>query len=158
MSIAKSSAEARRPEAAAPGEGRAAQPYVQQVRIYYEDTDAGGVVFYANYLKFFERCRTDWLRAMGINQTALAEQSRRLFVVKGLEIQYRRPARLDDLLTIHSTVTRVGVASLHFLQKAYRDGELLCESTIQVCCIDADRFRPAELPETLRHQLEQALN
>src|SRR5690554_6150373 len=114
------------------------RPAALTIRVYYEDTDAGGVVFYANYLKFFERCRTDWLRSMGIGQTELAERERRLFVVKGLEIQYRRPARLDDLLTIHSTLTRVGGVSLVLLQQAYRDGELLCESNIQVCCIDAD--------------------
>jgi acyl-CoA thioester hydrolase len=105
------------------------------IRVYYEDTDAGGVVFYANYLKFFERGRTEWLRRLGVNQTQLADSAKLIFVVKNVEIQYRKPARLDDLLTIQSDITRLGRASIHFRQAAVRAGELLCESDIHVCLL-----------------------
>ncbi|NYT79904.1 tol-pal system-associated acyl-CoA thioesterase [Alcaligenaceae bacterium] len=126
------------------------------IRVYYEDTDAGGVVFYANYLKFFERGRTEWLRRLGVNQTELAETAKRIFVVKNVEIQYRKPARLDDLLTIRSDITRLGRASIHFRQAAVRAGELLCESDIQICCVDTTSFRPAPLTDELRTLLEKA--
>ena len=95
------------------------------IRVYYEDTDAGGVVYYANYLKFFERGRTEWLRRLGVDQSTLAAREHRIFVVKKVEIQYRKPAKLDDLLAIHSKITRIGPASINFEQQALRDGELL---------------------------------
>jgi acyl-CoA thioester hydrolase len=128
------------------------------IRVYYEDTDAGGVMYYANYLKFFERARTEWLRRLGIDQSELAASAQRLFVVKKVEIQYRKPARLDDLLRIHSKITRVGPASIHFEQAALRDDWLLCESAIQVCCVDARTLGPASLPHELRTLLEKAKN
>lgn len=128
------------------------------IRVYYEDTDAGGVMYYANYLKFFERGRTEWLRRLGVDQSVLAAKERRLFVVKNVEIQYRKPARLDDLLAIHSAIVRVGPASINFRQSAMCDGELLCESDIQVCCVDADSFRPVALTTELRTLLEKAKN
>lgn len=131
-------------------------PFRHDIRVYYEDTDAGGVVYYANYLKFFERARTEWLRRLGVNQSELAVQEQRLFVVKKVEIQYRKPAVLDDLLSLHSTITRVGRASLTFCQRAFRGEELLCESTIEVCCIDAGTFRPAPLGAELKILLEKA--
>lgn len=126
------------------------------IRVYYEDTDAGGVMYYANYLKFFERGRTEWLRRLGVNQSDLATNGRRLFVVKHVEIQYRKPARLDDLLSIHSSISRLGHASIFFRQSAMRDGELLCQSDIQVVCIDADTFRPAAFTDELKTLLEKA--
>ena len=125
------------------------------IRVYYEDTDAGGVVFYANYLKFFERARTEWLRRLGVNQSELAAREHIVFVVKDVQIQYRKPARLDDLLTIRSIITRIGRASIQFHQVALRDGVLLCESDIQVCCVDTDSFRPAALTHELRTILEK---
>jgi acyl-CoA thioester hydrolase len=123
------------------------------VRVYYEDTDAGGVVFYANYLKYMERGRTEWLRALGFDQSRLARESGLLFVVRNLDMAYRRPARLDDVITIRSRVTRVGRASIHFAQRAERSGELLAEGNIQVCCVDV-AMKPAELPAELRATLE----
>jgi len=127
------------------------------VRVYYEDTDAGGVVFYANHLKFMERGRTEWLRRLGVDQSDLAAREQRLFVVAKLDIAYRKPARLDDLLTIHSRVTRLGRASIHFAQQATRGGELLAEGNIQVCCVDSKNLRPASLPDSLRTKLEATL-
>src|SRR5690606_3881529 len=103
----------------------------------------GGVMYYANYLKFFERARTEWLRRLGVNQSEYAVQEQRLFVVKKVEIQYRKPAVLDDLLNLYSTITRIGPASLTFHQVAKRDEHVLCDSTIIVGCINANSFRPA---------------
>lgn len=126
------------------------------LRVYYEDTDAGGVVYYANYLKFFERARTEWLRRLGVNQSDYAVQEQRQFVVKKVEIQYRKPAILDDLLTLYSTITRVGRASLVFHQIAQRGDLVLCEGTVEVCCIDARTLRPVPLTPELRTLLEKA--
>ncbi|GAA4340689.1 tol-pal system-associated acyl-CoA thioesterase [Pigmentiphaga soli] len=123
------------------------------VRVYYEDTDAGGVVYYANYLKFFERARTEWLRELGFEQQRLAEQARRIFVVRGLDMQYRRPARLDDALTIRSRVARLGRASMDFSQSCERGDELLAAGQVQVGCIDRVTWRPAPLPEDLARAL-----
>lgn len=128
------------------------------IRVYYEDTDTAGVVFYANYLKFFERGRTEWLRRLGVNQSELASRERRMFVVKEADIRYRKPARLDDLVTVHSSITRLGRASIDFQQSAQLGGELLCESTIQICCVDTETFRPAALPQELRTLLEKVQN
>ena len=111
------------------------------------------MVFYANYLKFLERARTEWLRALGVNSVRLAAGEQRLFVVRSLDMSYRKPARLDDLLTIRSRVTRLGRASIHFAQRASATGTL-AEGNIQVCCVDAIHMRPAELPADVRAKLE----
>ncbi|MBP6020925.1 MAG: tol-pal system-associated acyl-CoA thioesterase [Burkholderiaceae bacterium] len=126
------------------------------IRVYYEDTDAAGVVFYANYLKFFERARTEWLRRLGVTNSELALRDQRMFVVKSVAIQYRQPARLDDMLVIDSRITHLGRASITFDQTAMRDGELLCESTIQVCGVNTVTFKPAAMPVHLRNLLEKA--
>lgn len=120
-----------------------------RIRVYYEDTDAGGVVYYANYLKYFERARTEWLRHRGIDQSRLAQTEGRVFVVKDVEIQYRKPARLDDELTIHTKVSHHGRASIRFEQRALCGERLLCEAQVTVCCVDATRFRPVELGPTI---------
>ncbi|HEY0294238.1 MAG TPA: tol-pal system-associated acyl-CoA thioesterase [Bordetella sp.] len=128
--------------------------FVFGIRVYYEDTDAGGVVFYANYLKFFERARTEWLRTLGFHQSDMAGRLQRMFVVAGLDMDYRKPARLDDLLTIRSRVTRLGRASIHFAQRAERQGELIASGNIQICCVDTANLRPAELPADVRASLQ----
>ncbi len=120
------------------------------VRVYYEDTDMGGVVFYANYLKFMERGRTEWLRAVGVNQSTVAAQEQRAFMVTELNIRYLKPARLDDLLQIESEVTRMGRASLHFHQTIRCEGELLTQSDIQVCCVETVNMRIAAIPKSVR--------
>src|SRR3546814_925613 len=125
------------------------------IRVYYEDTDTGGVVYYANYLKFFERGRTEWLRRLGVDQSDMAQREHKGFVVKSVQIQYCKPAKLDDLLTVHSNITRLGPASMDFDQVALRNGELLCKSTIQVCCVDQNTFRPTALGRELRALLEK---
>jgi acyl-CoA thioester hydrolase len=124
-----------------------------RVRVYFEDTDAGGVVYYANYLKFFERCRTEWLRALGIDQSALACQDGLQFVVAGIEAKYLQPARLDDELAIEARVAHAGRCSIVFEQAAVRGSEVIARARVTVACIDAQRRRPARLPEALRGTL-----
>ena len=116
------------------------------VRIYYEDTDAGGIVFYANYLKFFERARTEWLRACGVDQHALAQQEGAIFVVKSASIDYHAPARLDDELNLSLSIDRLGKASVQFVQQAWRDDVLLCRALVKVGCVDAATLRPRPVP------------
>ena len=123
------------------------------VRVYYEDTDMGGVVFYANYLKFMERGRTEWLRSLGVNQSELAAQEQRGFMVVRVDVRYISPARLDDCLQIESEVTRMGRASLHFAQSVLRNGELITQSNIQVCCVETVNMRVAAIPESVRIEL-----
>ena len=127
-----------------------------QIRIYYEDTDAGGIVFYANYLKYFERARTEWLRRLGINQSDMAQTEQQLFVVKHVDIEYQQPAKLDDLLLIRSQITHLGGASVHFAQEAWCNEKQLCQSSIIVVCVDANTMRPAKIKPHLRSILEQA--
>ena len=123
------------------------------VRVYYEDTDLAGVVFYANYLKYMERGRTEWLRSLGVNQSDLATQEQRGFMVVRVDVRYISPARLDDLLQIESEVTRMGRASLHFSQSVMRNGELITQSNIQVCCVETVNMRVATIPESVRSKL-----
>jgi len=128
-----------------------APPFHWHVRVYYEDTDTGGVVFYANYLKFFERARTEWLRAAGIGQQQLAKEHGALFVVKHAEVDYHAPAQLDDELKLSVIVERLGRAQVQFLQQAWRiQGEqaaLLATGRIKIGCVGAATFRPQPIPE-----------
>src|SRR4051812_36183531 len=109
------------------------------VRVYWEDTDAGGIVFYANYLKFFERARTEWLRSLGLNQSELRESEGGFFVVSETSVRYRQPARLDDELLVTADLEFAGRASLIIAQQASnrRTGALLCEGTIRIGWVDA---------------------
>ena len=122
------------------------------VRVYWEDTDAGGIVFYANYLKFFERARTEWLRSLGIDQQALRESAGGIFVVSEANLRYHRPARLDDQLCVSARVQEAGRASLTFAQQALLINTsgltppLLCEGTVRVGWVDATHLRPSRLP------------
>ncbi len=116
------------------------------VRVYYEDTDAGGVVYYANYLRYFERARTDMLRACGIQQGRLLDELRIGFVVKQVEIDYRASARLDDELTVTATIEKFGGASIAFAQTASRGETVLATAKVRVACVDFSRNRPAPIP------------
>lgn len=126
-----------------------ATPFHWRVRVYWEDTDAGGIVFYANYLKFFERARTEWLRATGIEQEVLRESEGALFVVSETHVRYLRPARLDDLIDLSVTLRDAGQASLTFVQQACRSGEILAEGEIRVACVNAESLRPRRFPHSL---------
>ena len=131
------------------------------VRIYWEDTDAGGIVFYANYLKFFERSRTEWLRAAGVGQQQLRELTGGMFVVSDAQLRYHRPARLDDELIVTAQLQETGRASLTIGQQALLKPEqmtdsrpvLLCEGTIRIGWVDATTMRPARMPGFLLEQL-----
>jgi acyl-CoA thioester hydrolase len=123
------------------------------VRVYWEDTDAGGIVFYANYLKFFERARTEWLRALGLEQQTLRAQTGGMFVVSETQVKYHRPAQLDDLLRVTARLAEPGRASLVIAQEAWRDGVLLCEGTIRIGWVEAERLRPARIPSVILERL-----
>jgi acyl-CoA thioester hydrolase len=128
----------------------AAQPFCWPLRVYWEDTDGGGVVYYANYLRFMERARTEWLRALGYSQAALAADPGILFMVLNVNVDYRSPARLDDALVVSCEPQREGRASLRFAQRIHRDelsGPLLVEASVRVACVDSKTFRPKRLPE-----------
>jgi len=123
------------------------------IRVYWEDTDAGGIVFYANYLKFFERARTEWLRALGIGQHALREETGGMFVVSETAVKYHRPAKLDDQLRVTATLAEGGRASLVIAQQAWLGDTLLCEGTIRIGWVDAAAMKPARIPSSVLERL-----
>jgi acyl-CoA thioester hydrolase len=132
---------------APPGPGGPANPiYQHPVRVYWEDTDAGGIVYYANYLKFFERARTEWLRALGVDQQALREQTGAIFVVTFCAVHYRAPARLDDLLSISVQVQQAGRVALAVAQQARRGATVLAEGEVRIACVDSGTMRPIRIP------------
>ena len=134
--------------------------FTHSVRVYWEDTDAGGVVFYANYLKFFERARTEWLRALGVGQQALREATGAIFVVSDTALRYLAPARLDDLLTVTVQAVETGRVSMTLQQQAWRHNAdasaplLLCEGTIRIGCVDATTLRPRRFPDPISQALK----
>jgi acyl-CoA thioester hydrolase len=119
------------------------------VRVYYEDTDAGGVVFYANYLRFMERARTEWLRNLGFEQDELLRTAGILFAVRTVSLDYMRPARFNDLLQVSAEVVRKGKASVDFRQEVRRGDELVCTGDIRLVCVDATKFVPVPIPEEI---------
>jgi len=124
-------------------------PFSHTLRVYWEDTDAGGVVFYANYLKFFERARTEWLRARGHEQERLRTEGGAMFVVADTRVRYLRPARLDDLLRVTVEVLEAGRASLSIAQVAWRGDERLAEGEIRIGCVAAQNFKPTRIPAAI---------
>jgi len=120
------------------------------MRVYWEDTDAAGIVFYANYLKFFERARTEWLRSLGFGQEQLRTDAGIAFVVSETRLRYRRPARLDDLIDVSVAVAHLGQASLEIVQEARRADELLADGTIRIGCVELATFRPCRIPNEIR--------
>jgi len=135
---------------------RPGQVFEWTLRVYWEDTDAGGIVFYANYLKFFERARTEWLRSLGIEQQRLKESTGGMFVVLETSIRYRRPARLDDELIVTASMVETGRASMIIKQQALlkteQPGEipaLLCDGTIRIGWVNATSVQPTRMPASL---------
>jgi len=129
-------------------------------RVYWEDTDGGGIVYYANYLRFLERARTEWLRSLGYSQQALAQEPGIVFTVVSLSIEYRRPARLDDELSISCEPQAEGAATIRFAQRILReasdapDERLLVEAQVRVACVNAQTLRPTRLPGFLVNALK----
>lgn len=117
--------------------------------MYWEDTDAGGIVYYANYLKFMERARTEWLRAMGIEQRPLQEEQGLIFVIVDTQVEFKRPARYGDALIVSAQIREHTRATLSFTQEVRRDEELLVAGAIRVACLDAATQRPRGLPKAL---------
>lgn len=132
-------------------------PFCLPVRVYWEDTDAGGVVFYANYLCYCERARTEWLRSIGINQSDLRAQSGGVFVVRSANIQYKLPARLDDMLTVTASIEQLGKAGVIFHQEIWRGGlrgALLAQASISTAWVNASTMRPQRMPDVVMQRLE----
>lgn len=126
------------------------------VRVYWEDTDAGGVVYYANYLKFLERARSEWLRALAIHQAELAAEADVLFVVRRVEADYLRPARFDDALRVQCRITEMGRASLTMAQQVLRGDEVLLSAQVKLACVSASAMRPAKIPPYIFAKLSNA--
>lgn len=126
------------------------------VRVYYEDTDAGNVVYYANYLKFMERARTEWLRAIGFEQDVLRQQLAVIFVVRSVQIEYLQPARFNDALTASVRVDKIGKTSLSIEQFIRRDSEesILCSGIIRIVCVNAGTFKPVAIPMPIMQKLQ----
>ena len=118
-------------------------------RVYWEDTDAGGVVYYANYLKFMERCRTEWLRSLGVEQGRLREERGLQFAVVGLTVAYLKPARLDDEIAVTAQLERLGGATIDFKQTIRRGDLPLIDAGVRVACLSADRLKPCPIPKDL---------
>ena len=130
-----------------------AKPFVWPVRIYYEDTDAAGVVYYANYLRFLERARTEWLRAAGFDQSQLAIEVGVAFVVRAVAIEYLRPARFDDALEVTVELDRLGASQIDVVQRVLRREELLATAKVKVVCVGVSTLRPARIPQPLLGKL-----
>ncbi len=124
------------------------------VRVYYEDTDAGGVVYYANYLKFFERARTEWLRRLGLNQDKLAREAGLIFVVRRALLEFARPVRLDDLLEVTVEPLKVARVYMDMAQEARRGTQLMASAEIRVACLFQESFKPAAMPQFLRESIQ----
>lgn len=139
------------------GVAPAATAFDWPVRVYWEDTDGGGIVYYANYLKFFERARTEWLRAMDVSQAVLAESPGLMFVVSAVNLRYHAPARLDDMLQLRLRVAELGAARITLTQQAWRASGTsalpLAEATVHVGCVQAASLRPTRIPSDLRAKI-----
>jgi acyl-CoA thioester hydrolase len=127
-------------------------PFVLSIRVYYEDTDAGGVVYHSNYLNFFERARTEMLRSLGFEQNELREQNGVIFAVRSMQIEYLRPAKFNDLLQVSAEISQTKKASLTFEQIIKRDDVTLCTASCRVACLTADNLQPTAIPDFLLKQ------
>ncbi|MCR4347187.1 MAG: tol-pal system-associated acyl-CoA thioesterase [Sulfuricaulis sp.] len=127
------------------------------IRVYYEDTDAGNVVYYANYLKFMERARTEWLRALGFEQDELLRRDGVLFAVRSARLEFLKPARFNDLLQATVRVNRRGKASITFAQEIRREELTLCEGEVKVACLDAATFTPRPIAEGMGSKIDAGI-
>ncbi len=128
--------------------------FICTIRVYYEDTDAAGMVYHSNYLRFMERARTEWLRAYGFSQEALRHEQGIIFAIRELNIKFLLPARLDDLLDVSAKLTGTGGASLQFIQTiSNRRQQLICTAEVNCVCLDAKSLKPHRLPTQLKAEL-----
>ncbi|MGR8934904.1 MAG: tol-pal system-associated acyl-CoA thioesterase [Gammaproteobacteria bacterium] len=128
--------------------------FIWPIRVYYEDTDAGGVVYHANYLQFFERARTEMLRAMGFEQDSLNKEYGIIFAVRSIAVDYLLPAKFNEHLQIDAEITTVKPASMVFTQSVNRDASVLCKATVRIACLHAETLRPQLIPEHLLVRLK----
>jgi len=133
--------------------------FLWPVRVYYEDTDSGGVVYYANYLKFMERARTEWLRQLGFEQDELIHNDDVIFAVRSVQVDYLLPARFNDELKVSARLIEQGRASLTIEQKITRvmDSSLLCKGTVKIVTLRPDSFKPRAIPEQIKQQINQGV-
>ncbi len=131
--------------------------YSFPVRVYFENTDAGGVVYHTEYLKFLERARTEWLRHLGFDHQALARDHRIVFVVTAANAEFVKPARLDDLLAVSVRLESLGRARSVFAQEVRRDDEVLVRAKVTVACVAGESMKPVEIPDSLRKKMEASL-
>jgi acyl-CoA thioester hydrolase len=131
--------------------------FIWPLRVYYEDTDHGGVVYHANFVKFMERARTEWLRARGVEQDRLSDEQGVVFAIRDIQLKFHRPARYNDALEVTVQLLRCGRASADFYQQVRRAGELLCEGTVRVASLETGRFTPKMMSdELLKKMVEEA--
>jgi len=128
------------------------------VRVYYEDTDSGGVVYHSNYLNFMERARTEWLRALGYDQLAMKQEQGVIFVVHSMQLVFKKPAYFNDLLEVESHLEKIGHGSIEFKQKILRSGQLLIEAVVKVACVDASSFKPLGIPKGMKHRFSRLMH
>lgn len=129
------------------------EEFVWPVRVYYEDTDAGGVVYYANYLKYMERARTEWLRALGFEQDSLREELGVIFAVRSVQVEYLKPARFNDAIGVGVALVEARSASFSFAQRVTRGDAVLCDGRVKIVSLSAEGFRPQALPEAVLKRL-----
>lgn len=127
--------------------------FVWPIRVYYEDTDSGGVVYHSNYLNFMERARTEWLRALGFEQTALKNELGMLFVVHSMHIAFKSPAYFNDMLAVQNQLVKAGHGSIEFLQTIVRNGQVLLEAKVKLACVDAASFKPQGIPVAVKQAI-----
>lgn len=130
--------------------------FTHAIRVYYENTDAGGVVYHSQYLNFMERARTEWLRHLGFEQTDLRDQLQVLFVVHSMQIQFKKPAKFNDMLNIHSTLTHMGRGSFECHQTIMREQHILLDAQVKIACVNAISFKPMGIPAQIQFALESA--
>ena len=124
------------------------------VRVYFEDTDSGGVVYHTNYLKFMERARTEWLRKLGLNQIKLKQEDKVMFVVRKIDIQYKIPARFNDELLIQTDCVKTTDYSIMLKQNILRDKQTITEGSVEIVCINSDLFKPVRIPKMAKQLME----
>jgi acyl-CoA thioester hydrolase len=131
------------------------QVFEWPVRVYYEDTDSGGVVYHANYLKFMERARTEWLRHLGFEQDELREKYHCLFAVHSMQLNFRQPARFNDELLVRSSVSHVRGASMQFEQIIQRKSEIVCDATVKIACLNVTEFKACAIPSFILSEMQR---
>ena len=129
-------------------------PFKWSVRIYFEDTDSGGVVYHSNYLKFMERARTEWLRSLQINQAELKKKDKIMFVVANVNIDYKKAARFNDELDIKTSLDKIGASRVDLTQNIMKNSDLYTSAKVNIACIHSETFKPQRIPKLIKQQME----